>query len=295
MISRIALIVAAAVAAFSLAGCSAVSPPPSSPPSTPATVAPTVTPTPTVTPLPEPTGAPVEFNVYFSYHEKMQPAPRTAPAGTKAVLRAAIEALFAGPRASEAKGGLFTSIPADTKLRTVAINANVAVIDLSGEFDDGGGTLSMTSRLAQVVFTATQFPGIDAVTFKINGKVVKVFSGEGIIVDKPQTRKSFEDSSPAILVENPAWRGEISSGEVIRGTANVFEAVFRLQVRDAAGKLVMDRTVQASSGTGTRGTWKVNASLKSVPAGVGSLRVFAQSAKDGSPIDVVNVPVIINP
>ena len=43
----------------------------------------------------------------------------------------------------------------------------------------------MASRLAQVVFTATQFSEVDSVLFKIDGEVVEVFSGEGIILDGP--------------------------------------------------------------------------------------------------------------
>ena len=290
---RISLVLAVVLAASVLAGCttSTLTSGPTASAPTPATV----TPAPTGTPVHAPAGQPIEFNVYFSYHERMQPAPRTAPAGTKAVLRAALEALLKGPSADEKADGLSTQVPSGTGLLGVTVNANVAVVDLSGTFDSGGGTLSMTNRLAQVVFTATQFPGVDAVTFKIRGKTVKVFGGEGIIIDRPQTRRAFEDASQAILVERPAWRGTLSGGTVIRGSANVFEAVFRLQVRDASRKLVMDRRVQASSGTGTRGTWRVAASLGGAAAGTGSLRVFAESAKDGRPVDVVTVPVVLRP
>lgn len=292
MKGRISLVVAAAIAMTIIGGCTVPSPP-SPAPSPSATSTPTTTPAPTGPPTSA--GAPVAFNVYFAYNEKMQPAPRTAPAGTKAVLRAALEALLEGPSVSERKGGLSTAVPSGTRLLGVTINANVAVVDLSGRFDFGGGTLSMTDRLAQVVFTATQFPGVDAVTFKLDGRSITVFSGEGIVLDGPQTRKAFEDASPAILVERPAWRGSLAQGAAVRGSANVFEAVFRLQVRDTSGNLVMDRAVQASGGTGTRGQWKLTATIGAAKAGVGTLRVFAQSAKDGSPIDVVTIPVILAP
>jgi germination protein M len=177
----------------------------------------------------------------------------------------------------------------------VTVAGNVATVDLSKSFASGGGTLSMTVRLAQVVFTATQFPTVEAVTFKLDGKPVKVLGGEGIIIDKPQTRAMFEAASPAILIESPAWGATVSQGSVIRGTADVFEAVFRLQVRDSTGKVVLDRTVQATSGTDTRGTWKATAPLVEAKAGAGTLRVFAESAKDGHPIDVVTVPVVLRP
>lgn len=290
---RIHWVLAALVIAGIVGGCAARTEPQAPAPSVPASVAPS--PPVTAGPLPAPSTPAVELVAYFNYKEKMQAAPRTAPSGSKAVLRAALEALLAGPSASEKSGGLSSTIPAGTKLRGVDLAANVAVIDLSREFESGGGTLSMTNRLAQVVFTATQFPGVDAVSFKIEGTRIDVLGGEGIIIDRPQTRKDFEGASPPILVERPGWRGTLRTGTVIRGTANVFEAVFRLELRDSSGKMIMKRSVQATSGTGTRGTWKVTAALGGSKAGIGTLSVFADSPKDGAPIDRVTVPVILSP
>ena len=69
----------------------------------------------------------------------------------------------------------------------------------------GGGSLSMLTRLAQVVFTLTQFPQIDAVVFRIEGQRVTVFSGEGIALDRAQTRADSENVLPAIFVDGPAY------------------------------------------------------------------------------------------
>jgi hypothetical protein len=285
----------AALAATVVGGCT---PTPTPGP----TVTPTTTPIPTettspatTTPPPDTSAGPVALKVYFALNEKMQPAARTAPAGTKTVLKAALESLLAGPTASEKSGGLSTMIPKGTKLLGVTIAANVAIVDFNSKFASGGGSLSMFDRLAQVVYTATQFPGVEAVTFKLNGKTVKVFGGEGIILDKPRTRKACESETPAILVDDPAWRGTLTEGDTIKGSANVFEAVFHIEIRDAGGKLVFSDTVTATSGTGTRGTWSVAPSLPGAKAGVGSIRVFADSPKDGTPVDVVKVPVILEP
>lgn len=282
----------AALAAGALGGCTpAVTP---GPPPTPAVTTPTTSPA-TSTPLPPPASEPVAMKVYFAYQEKMQPAPRTAPGGTKAVLKAALESLLAGPTVSEKTGGLSTMIPKGTKLLGVTIAANVAVVDFDSTFASGGGSLSMFDRLAQVVYTATQFPGVKAVTFKLDGKKVTVFGGEGIMIDKPRTRKACEGETPAILIDTPAWRGSLKPGDTISGTANVFEAVFKIEVRDGAGTLVSSKTVKATSGTGTRGTWSVTPTLAAAKAGVGSIRVYAQSPKDGAAIDVVKIPVLLEP
>jgi hypothetical protein len=292
-------VIATTMASVLIAGCApAPGPGPGPGPRTTATAtpAPTVAPSPaTATPTPEPSTRPVPFKVYFAYNEKMQPAARIAPAGTSGTLRTALGSLLAGPTASEHAAGLVTLIPAGTKLLSVTISANVAIIDLDAKFGSGGGTLSMTDRIAQVVYTATQFSGIKAVTFKVDGKAITSLGGEGIIVTPPRTRNTCEGETPAILVDRPAWRGALKSGEAISGTANVFEATFRLEVRDAAGTLVYAKTVHATSGTGTRGTWTVTPTLSGAKAGIGSIRVFEPSAKDGSPTNVVKVPVIIEP
>jgi hypothetical protein len=151
----------------------------------------------------------------------------------------------------------------------------------------------MTNRLAQVVFTATQFPAVSAVRFKLDGKTIAAFGGEGIVLEGPQARVHYEGASPAILVEVPAWAATVKRGMIARGTADVFEGVFRLQLRDANGDLVFDRTVHATSGTGTRGDWSEILTWTSGKPGRGSLKVFAQSAKDGSPVDVVTIPVVL--
>ncbi len=239
--------------------------------------------------------APIAIKVYFAYNEKMQPAARTTTAGTRALLKSALQSLLAGPTSSERAGGLSTMVPKGTKLLGVSISANVATVDFNAAFASGGGSLSMFDRLAQVVYTATQFPGVDAVTFKLDGKTVTVFGGDGIVLNAPRNRKACESESPAILVDQPAWRGTLKAGAAISGTANVFEAAFTIEVRDSTGSIVSKESVQASSGTGTRGVWSIIPDLSDAAAGVGSIRVYADSQKDGTPIDVVKLPVILEP
>ena len=69
----------------------------------------------------------------------------------------------------------------------------------------------MLMRLAQVVFTLTQFPTVDGVNFKLDGKAIDVLGGEGIIIDHPMSRADYEDMSPAILVESPTVGNSVSS------------------------------------------------------------------------------------
>lgn len=122
---------------------------------------------------------------------------RTLPY-TKAVGTAAIEALLDGPTYAEKDTwpAISTAIPAGTELLGLTIDDGIAKVDLSEEFESGGGTFGVTARLAQVVYTLDQFPTVDAVEFYIEGERVTVFSSEGIMLDGPQTLDDYDQLLP---------------------------------------------------------------------------------------------------
>jgi hypothetical protein len=232
-------------------------------------------------------------SVYLTQGEKIGVARRTVPA-TTAVAAAAMTELLAGPNEAERAAGLGTAIPTGTDLIDVAVAGGVATVDLGGAYDDGGGTLGMSLRLAQVVYTLTQFPTVDAVRFRIDGAPVTVFSGEGIDISSPRSREDYEGVTPAILVERPAV-GEIVAAPLrVTGTANVFEATVSYELVDADDRTVEDGFTTATCGTGCRGTFDVT--IRPAPATpTATLRVFEVSAKDGSRVNVVEVPLRYGP
>lgn len=232
----------------------------------------------------------ITLNVYFSRDEQICAATRVIPK-TAEVGAAAIKALIEGPTAAEKTAGMVTNIPDGTTFLGLAISDGIATVDLSKEYASGGGSLSMAMRLAEVVFTLTQFPTVDGVNFKLDGQPVEVFGGEGIILDHPVDRSDYEDLSPAILVESPTLGQEVGSPLRIVGTANVFEAVFQVNIVNWDGLIIADEVVTATSGTGTRGTFDVTIPFKVDQAGNGALIVFAESPKDGAQIDVVEIPL----
>jgi germination protein M len=227
---------------------------------------------------------------YFSREEKMAAATRLIPK-TQQVGAEAIKVLLEGPNAAEVEAGMVTCIPEGTTFLGLAIKNGVATVDLSAKYESGGGSLSMFTRLAQVVFTLTQFPSVDGVRFKLDGKLIDMLGGEGIIIDKPLDREDYEDMSPAILVESPTVGATVGSPMRITGTANVFEAVFQINITNWDGLTIAKKTVMASSGTGTRGTFDVTVPFEVDQAGLGSLIVFAESPKDKSHMDVVEIPL----
>jgi hypothetical protein len=225
---------------------------------------------------------------------RLVPVARTLDATTPAT--SALRKLIAGPTADEASSvpGISSAVPAGTRLLSISISAGIATVDLSHEFVSGGGTLSMTARLAQVVFTLTQFPTVDGVRFRIDGVPTTVFGGEGIIIDDPATRDDFEGLMPSILLTGPAYGGRIANPARLTGTANVFEAVFWVTIVDGDGLILAEHRVQATSGTGTRGTFDVTVPYDTPADGRGAVITWYYSPKDGSRTDIREYPVQIS-
>ena len=114
-----------------------------------------------------------------------------------------MESLLAGPTPREQAAAVGSQIPAGTQLLGLTVDDGVATVDLTSEFESGGGSASMNMRIAQVVYTLTQFPTVKGVLFELDGQRVDVLGGEGVIVDEPVTRKNYRDLLPAILVVDP--------------------------------------------------------------------------------------------
>ena len=183
---------------------------------------------------------------------------------TKAVASAALRALFADPPA-----GLETDIPAGIDSFDLAIAGGTAALSLVST-----GDLTRPAR-AQIVYTLTQFPTIERVRIGDAGAT---------------TRSDYEDETPIILVETPAPGDKVSSPIHVAGTANTFEATLQLRVVQNGRKLY-EHFVTATSGSGQRGTFAWDIPIDAT--GPATLVAFEYSAKDGSEIHKVEIPVTL--
>jgi hypothetical protein len=232
------------------------------------------------------------------------PVLRTVPE-SGATSTAAMSALLAGPSAKEraAMPQVVTLIPAGSKLRGIEISGGLATVDLSAEFASlapgdmaDGGVFSLRGRLAQVVYTLTQFATVDRVNFKLEGQPVKVFTSEEIVLDSPVTRATYRDRYlPLIFVDRPAWGAAMLSGSHVTGLANAFEAQFRVAVIDRNDKVLVDRPVLATAGTATWGRFDLILSYNVSSAQWGTLRVWDISEYSGKPVAVREYPVYLRP
>lgn len=230
------------------------------------------------------------LRVYFVRNDRMGAAGRDVQA-TPAVGGVALRELIAGPTATDREAGLDSEIPTGTQLNGLTIDNGVATVDLSRAFQSGGGSTSMQLRVAQIVYTLTQFPSVKRVRFRIDGKPVEAIGGEGVLVDPPVGRAAFEKQTPAILVESPTPGSVVTSPLRVRGTANTFEATLNLRLLDGSGKVLYDNFTTATSGSGTRGTFEQTIPFTISKAGPGTLVAYERSAADGSEINVVRIPV----
>ena len=225
---------------------------------------------------------------YFLMNEKLRVVGRIVEIADPA---AAVEALLAGPTSAEAAAGMVTLIPAGTKLLSVTVTGREVRVDLTGVFASGGGSMSVLGRLAQMVFTLTQFEGIDTVRFSLDGEPITQITGEGLSVDGV-TRATFTDMAPLVLLEHP-YDGETVAQPIrIAGRSNTFEATVYYEVLGADGVKLLEGYVMATSGTGEWGTF--DARLAALPPGTKGpmqVRVFDRSAENGEPVSVAEMRI----
>ena len=96
-----------------------------------------------------------------------------------------IKTLLEGPATLGKFQGLYSEIPEATKLIYVKEKNNAYVINLSDDFEYGGGTESISTRFMQLVLTATNASQGKDVYLQINGSMVEMLGGEGMMIKQP--------------------------------------------------------------------------------------------------------------
>lgn len=261
---------------------------------------------PTTTPITEP----VDMTIYWladHIQNSNKPGPHLVPfqrtidvsENSSAVdrIRAAMIAAIGGPEDAEIDvyASLSSGVPAGTELLEIAVDDGIVTADFNDTFASGGGTLSVMSRLAQIVYTATSFEGIDGVVFAIDGETVDVFSSEGIVLDGPQTRADFEDLLPLVMIESPLPGAEVMSPVNVAGVANAFEASVSFRIETTGGEVLAESFTTATCGTGCFGEFGDLVYFDVEEETAALVVAFEYSANDGSPVNEFAVPVTLMP
>jgi hypothetical protein len=202
----------------------------------------------------------------------------------------AVEKLLEGLNTAESSQipAFSTAVPSGTTLLDLTVSGGVATVDLSGTFDDGGGSFSMLSRLAQLTFTLVEFDSIDSVMLELDGNPVTTFSSEGIEIGGGLDPAFFFDAGvmPEILPTSPAWFEFVESPFTVTGWSRTFEAQWSWALYDNDGAELVTSPILAGSSGPDFGEFSFEITFGVTRNQVGTLTVFDQSAKDGSVIDL---------
>ena len=274
-------ILAFAVASLALlgAGCS--------------TAPPKTSPTPLSSTVPSSTAAntppaSTTYTLYFLRGSYLGVAHRAGPA-TTSIATATLTTLLGGPSSSEVSAGLSSAIPPATRLLGIRIASGTATVDFTREFGTPGTPGNELARVAQVVFTMSQFPSVKRVAFEISGATPSSFGSGAVSLQKPRGETDVLGALPAILVETPAVGDSLHRSVHLSGLANVYEAQFNVQLVDGAGKVLLDAPVHATAGSGEWGSFDVTFPFSAQTTSMSTLRVYDISMRDGSPIDEVDL------
>lgn len=115
------------------------------------------------------------------------------PTNNKSKLETAISELLKGPNYAEKKHGVYDEIPKGTRLLSIKQNGNNVIINLSSDFQYGGGTDSIYSRMRQLIKTSLANAPHKNIYLYLDGKQVDVLGGEGIMISQPLSENSLDD------------------------------------------------------------------------------------------------------
>lgn len=235
----------------------------------------------------------------------------TVDPADRRVATATLELLLAGPDDDVRAGGGVTAIPDGVRLLSAdLVEDGLVRVGLSGDFLDTDIIPELADRLAtpaagqnrsaadrvlrlrqaQIVFTLTRFETITGVDLRVDGQPAAIVDFLGNAVDGPATRDAFEDVIPLILIERPLPLETVGSSFAVSGSSNTFEGGLFLRLITADGDTLLDQPVQATSGSGARGTFSAELAVPDgTESGTITLLGYELSARDGSEVNAFEV------
>lgn len=198
--------------------------------------------------------------VYYFQGGKITPSTRTVAKDDRNVLFPAMEALLKGPTSADLALGAKTFIPAGTAINGITSQqGGMVVIDFSSDFRTGADASQLRKRIEQVVYTATSFPGVEAVDVHVDGASLQGALNRADFGDTGPGSGSTQSKPPAVLpavvIEEPSSGERVKAKFSVSGTANVVEAMIVWEALSPSGERLDSGTTMATSGSGTRGTY----------------------------------------
>jgi spore germination protein GerM len=116
------------------------------------------------------------------------------PVQSPATVERALSALVSGPNREESARGLRSAIRPGTIVNSARVESNIAIVDLVNSAIAANADLILA--LAQIVYSATELPGVNAVRFTIDGLRAEVPTGSGIQSTTPVGRAAYATYAP---------------------------------------------------------------------------------------------------
>jgi Immunoglobulin-like domain of bacterial spore germination/Sporulation and spore germination len=219
----------------------------------------------------------INLAVYYlrSFKGRRYLAPEWHPVShTRAVAAAAVGELLDGVPYCD---GSRRPFPAGTRLRGIDLDEGTATVELSGT-----GRPVPHWPLQALVHTLTQFPTVQQVLVRVDGRVV---AGRRV-------RDPALPLAPIALAEPAA--GALIKGDrlVVKGEASVDEGTVSLRLRDHQGQVMAQGHATAAEGAPGRGLFSGALSFTPPAASQSwTLEAFEVSAENGEIVYSVQLPV----
>lgn len=215
------------------------------------------------------------------------------------VEKAALEAWIKGPEHEELTGLINTSVIVEY---VEEVNG-IANVSFSKEIQENNlGSTGELMFAEQIAMIMQQF-GYDKTQILVEGKVTEtllghLYTGDPIVANDPESYLWIDEKdSREIVLQNTAFRiyepapyTEVKDRIVVRGLARVFEATILYEFED--GHNILDKGfTTATEGAPGWGEFEIIIEFDEVANNSGTIIIYEESAKDGSRINELQIPV----
>jgi spore germination protein GerM len=128
---------------------------------------------------------------YLTYNEKngkILPGPVSRSVKGENQLALALGELAKGPTKDEENKGLINAVPEDLVIRSAVVRGGIADIDCNDALTVNANGDIFTGRINQIFYTAMQFPGVQGIVVRVNGKQLRTAGGEGLVLSWPMKK-----------------------------------------------------------------------------------------------------------
>ncbi len=242
--------------------------------------------------------------LYFSDHNVMNTYRVKKELNVKTgenVAQAALETWISGPDDEE----LIGLVDSNVLVEYIDEIDGVAHVSFSKEIQQGSiGSSGESMIVEQIVMIMQQF-GFEQTQILVEGAVVETLFGhltidEPIIASEPEKYRWIDEiASHVIVLENNAFRifepspfTQIEERIVVSGLARVFEATVQYEV-DAGNVILAEGFTTATEGGPGWGEFEIIIELEELVTGTAKIILYEESAKDGSRVNTLEIPIYI--